>query len=73
MGAALRDGYYRLCGRKKSPAELLDLEEVPKTEMIGEYRFFALQRLVNQAWAKVTLTERMDGSLMNFLAQRTSH
>jgi 2-polyprenyl-3-methyl-5-hydroxy-6-metoxy-1,4-benzoquinol methylase len=67
----LRAAYYRLRGIKKSPSESFDLASVMESEMKGEYKLFALRKLINKAWAQLTLSEKMDGDLMYFLARRT--
>ncbi|MBK8417720.1 class I SAM-dependent methyltransferase [Candidatus Villigracilis saccharophilus] len=65
-----RDAYYRIRRIRKTPAEAFNLELTLKSEMSGGYRLFALRRLINRLWVGSTLTSKMDGDMMYFLARR---
>ena len=66
----LRAAYYKLRGIKKTPSEAFDLKATLGSEMGGEYKLFLLRKLLNKAWAQLTLSEKMDGDLMYFLSRR---
>jgi 2-polyprenyl-3-methyl-5-hydroxy-6-metoxy-1,4-benzoquinol methylase len=66
----LKDAYYRWRGIRKSPAEAYDLAQVMATEMGGTFRLFHLRSLVNEAWARSTARETLDGELMYVCAEK---
>jgi len=61
----------RLSRRTVTPEAAFRLEEELATEMSGTYRWFHLRKLINPAWARLTVSERMDGDLIYFLLRRT--
>ena len=66
----LRNAYYQVRGIRKKPAEAFDLEGTLAGEMRGAYRLFLLRKLLNRSWARMTISERMDGDLIYFLCRK---
>jgi len=66
----LRNAYYRLRGIRKKPAEAFDLEGTLAREMGGTYKLFPVRKLLNRSWARMTISERMDGDLIYFLCRK---
>jgi 2-polyprenyl-3-methyl-5-hydroxy-6-metoxy-1,4-benzoquinol methylase len=66
----LRDAYYKLRGIRKQPAEAFDLEGTLAGEMRGTYKLFSVRKLLNRSWARMTISERMDGDLIYFLCRK---
>lgn len=66
----LRYLYYKIRGISKSPSDSFDLVSTLETEMKGGYKLFSLRKTVNKMWAKITLSDKMDGALIYFLCKR---
>ena len=66
----LRNAYYKIRGINKKPSEAFDLTTTLSTEMHGTYKLFAIRNLFNRLWARITLSNNMDGDLMYFLCRK---
>ena len=66
----LRNVYYKVRGITKTPSEAFNFSSTMENEMKGTYRFFALRKLFNKAFVKLTLSSKMDGDLMYFLCKK---
>ena len=56
--------HYRLRGIQLTPREAFDLSDALSSEMHGHYHLFALRRLVNSLWARLTARNDLGGALM---------
>lgn len=67
-----RHYYFSLRGVSHSPENAFNLSDVLASEMHGHFRLFKLRRLVNAAWASLTVRHNLDGALMYLLGRRPS-
>ncbi len=56
--------YYRLRGIHLTPQDAFDLSDALSSEMHGHYHLFALRRLVNSLYARLTARKNLGGALM---------
>jgi SAM-dependent methyltransferase len=68
----LRNASYKVRGIKKTPDEAFDLQSTLASEMQGQYKHFAIRRLLNKTWARYDLSSKMDGDLMYFLCKKAA-
>ncbi len=66
----VRDRYYRLRGVRKTPEQAFCLASTLSSEMGGDYPLFRLRKFANQHWARLSLSEAMDGDLMFVVARK---